>query len=277
MLAFAGNSLLCRLALKDTNIDAASFTTIRLISGAVALLIIASFSKATCHRGGSWISAIALFVYMACFSFAFTRIPASVGSLILFAAVQMTMMSYALFKRQRLNGRQLLGLLLAYAGLFSLFLPDLLSTFSAQHPVEPPNRGGALLMLLSGVAWGVYSLLGKNSGAPLIASKNNFIKASLFALLLSAVFINKANYDITGVYFAVIAGALTSGLGYAIWYHVLPTLSIATAAVIQLCVPVIAALGGTILLDEAIGLTFMISTIFILGGTGLVIFNFQPK
>lgn len=274
MLAFAGNSLLCRLALKYTAIDAASFTTIRLASGAAALLIIASFSKARLHRAGSWIAAIALLVYMACFSFAFTRIPASLGSLILFAAVQMTMMSYALFKGQRLNGRQLLGLLLAYAGLFSLFLPEIF-TFSAQHAIAPPNKGGAFLMLLSGIAWGVYSLLGKNSDAPIIASKNNFIKASLFALLLSAASLTEAHYDRTGVFLAMIAGALTSGLGYAIWYHVLPRLSIATAAVIQLCVPVIAAFGGVILLDETIGLTFMISTMLIFGGTGLVIINFQ--
>ena len=265
MLAFAGNSLLCRLALKHTSIDAASFTAIRLVSGAVMLLLIVKLRHKTAVGRGNWLSAFALFTYAAGFSFAYLSLPAATGALLLFGAVQATMISHGLWAGERLRSLQLLGLLLAFGGMVGLLLPGL---------AAPPLLG-SVLMLGAGVAWGVYSLRGKGAGDPTGVTAGNFLRAASMAVVLSLVLLSqpemRASMDTAGFYYALASGALTSGIGYAIWYTALPALKATQAATVQLSVPVIAALGGIVFLGESLTLRLMLASIAILGGIALVI------
>ena len=265
MLAFAGNSLLCRLALKHTSIDAASFTAIRLVSGAVMLLLIVKLRHKTAVGRGNWLSAFALFAYAAGFSFAYLSLPAATGALLLFGAVQATMISHGLWAGERLRSLQLLGLLLAFGGMVGLLLPGL---------AAPPLLG-SVLMLGAGVAWGVYSLRGKGAGDPTGVTAGNFLRAASMAVVLSLVLLSqpemRASMDTAGFYYALASGALTSGIGYAIWYTALPALKATQAATVQLSVPVIAALGGIVFLGESLTLRLMLASIAILGGIALVI------
>ena len=265
MLAFAGNSLLCRLALKHTSIDAASFTAIRLVSGAVMLLLIVKLRHKTAVGRGNWLSAFALFAYAAGFSFAYVSLPAATGALLLFGAVQATMISHGLWAGERLRSLQLLGLLLAFGGMVGLLLPGL---------AAPPLLG-SVLMLGAGVAWGVYSLRGKGAGDPTGVTAGNFLRAASMAVVLSLVLLSqpemRASMDTSGFYYALASGALTSGIGYAIWYTVLPALKATQAATVQLSVPVIAALGGIVFLGESLTLRLILASIAILGGIALVI------
>lgn len=261
MLAFAANSLLCRLALKTTGIDAGSFTSLRIISGALVLWLIVRLRGPASPTGGNWLAASALFVYAAGFSFAYIKLPTAVGALLLFCAVQVTMIGYGLWQGERLRGMQLIGFGMASAGLVSLLAPGL----------SAPPADSALLMLVAGVAWGVYSLQGKRLGNPTIASAGNFLRAVPFALALSLLTLPLSNLDSTGIAYALASGGLASGLGYALWYTTLPSLSATNAATIQLSVPVIAALGGIVFLGEAITLQLVLSSAGILGGIALVI------
>jgi drug/metabolite transporter (DMT)-like permease len=261
MLAFAGNSVLCRIALKHTSIDAASFTSIRLISGAVVLWVIASFFRSNSTGRGNWISAFALFAYAAGFSFAYISLTAATGALLLFGAVQVTMIGHGLWCGERLHKQQFLGLALAFVGLIGLLLPGLSS----------PPLLGSVLMLIAGVAWGIYSLRGKGAGDPTRVTAGNFLRATIFAALLSLLLRSNSNLDIIGVWYAIASGTVASGLGYAIWYSVLPALKATNAATVQLSVPVIAALGGIILLGEPVTARFVLASLAILGGIALVI------
>jgi drug/metabolite transporter (DMT)-like permease len=263
MVAFAGNSLLCRAALKQTQIDAATFTLIRIVSGALCLGIIVQIRKGTWRNAGSWLSALALFAYAALFSFAYLRLTAGTGALLLFGAVQATMIFWALRNGERLDAKQLAGLLLALAGLVALVFPGLTS----------PPLGAALLMLGAGIAWGIYSLRGKGGGDPLRATAGNFLRAVPLAVLLSLVMLRSWNFDRAGIGYAVASGALASGIGYAIWYTALPVLKASGAATVQLSVPVLAAAGGIALLGEPITLRFVIASIAVLGGIALVLFE----
>lgn len=264
MIAFAGNSLLCRMALKETGIDAASFTLVRLVSGAVVLWIVTRMRRAAPRNddsgNGNWLSAFALFAYAAGFSFAYVSLPAATGALLLFGAVQATMIGRGIWSGERLTAIQLIGLALALAGLTGLMLPGL-----AAPPLE-----GALLMLGAGVAWGVYSLRGKGARNPTRITAGNFLRAVAFAAVLSLLTRKDASLDGTGVAYAVISGALASGMGYAIWYSVLPSLTATFAAIVQLSVPVIAALGGVIILDEPLTTRLVLASAAILGGIWLV-------
>ncbi len=261
MLAFAGNSVLCRIALKHTSIDAASFTSIRLISGAVVLWLIVSFFRRGSEGKGNWISAFALFAYAAGFSFAYISLTAATGALLLFGAVQATMIGYGLLRGERFNTQQLVGLILSLGGLVGLLLPGL----------SAPPLVGSVLMLIAGMAWGVYSLRGKSGGDPTRVTAGNFLRATLFTVILSAALISNSNLDIAGVGYAIASGAVASGMGYALWYFVLPALKATSAATVQLSVPVIAALGGIILLGEPITMRFVLASLAILGGIALVI------
>lgn len=263
MLAFAGNSLLCRIALKHTGIDAASFTSIRLISGAVVLMAIASFFRRGSSGKGNWISAFALFAYAAGFSFAYISLPAATGALLLFGAVQATMIGHGLLTGERLHRQQTGGLVLAFAGLVGLLLPGL----------SAPPLPGSVLMLIAGVAWGVYSLRGRGAGDPTRITAGNFMRATLFAVVLSLLLTANRSLDMVGVWYAIASGAIASGLGYATWYTVLPLLKATNAATVQLSVPVIAALGGIVLLGEPLTLRFLVASVAILGGIALVILN----
>lgn len=261
LLAFAGNSLLCRAALAHTSIDAASFTTIRLISGALVLWGLVQLKRRAATGRGSWPSAFALFAYAAAFSFAYLTLPTGTGALLLFGAVQASMIGWGFFKGERFVALQWLGLGLALAGLVGLLLPGLLA----------PPLGGALLMIAAGVAWGVYSLRGKGAGDPLRVTAGNFVRTVPLAVALSLLTLADARLDAAGVAYAVASGAITSGVGYAIWYAVLPQLKATTAATLQLSVPVIAALGGIVWLGEPLTLRLLLASAAILGGVALVI------
>lgn len=267
MIAFASNSVLARMALKHTDIDAASFTTIRLISGAIVLLLAVRISNRPSGGSGSWWSAAALFAYAAGFSFAYVSLPTATGALLLFGAVQVTMIVYGLWVGERLFKLQLAGLALAFGGLLLLFLPGLSTT---------PPLASSLLMLGAGVCWGVYSLRGRGAGDPVRISAGNFMRALAFTVVLSLFMLSRLSLDVAGIWYAVISGALTSGLGYVIWYMVMPMLKATNAAIIQLSVPVIAAAGGIVFLNESITLRLALASAAILGGIALVIIRKHP-
>jgi drug/metabolite transporter (DMT)-like permease len=261
MLAFAGNSLLCRVALEQTRIDAISFTTIRLVSGALMLWLMIRLRRRTPAGKGNWLSAFALFIYAAGFSFAYVSLPAATGALLLFGAVQTTMIGYGLWAGERLQRLQFIGLILALGGLIGLLLPGL----------SAPPLYGSILMLGAGVAWGIYSLRGKGGGDPTEVTAGNFLRTVPLAIVVSLLTYKGVSLDTTGFWYAVMSGAVTSGLGYAIWYMVLPALKATNAATVQLSVPVIAAVGGIVFLDEPVTLRLALASIAILGGIALVI------
>lgn len=265
MIAFASNSLLCRVALEHTRIDAASFTTIRLVSGAMMLWLVARIGSGTGSGRGNGLSAVALFAYAAGFSYAYISLPAATGALLLFGAVQATMIGYGLWSGERLLKLQFAGLLLAFAGLVVLLLPGL----------SAPPLTGSLLMLGAGIAWGIYSLRGKGAGDPARVTAGNFLRAVPIAAALSLFMLNRASLDTTGVCYAVSSGALASGLGYAVWYTALPALKATHAATVQLSVPVIAAVGGIVFLGEPVTLRLALAAVAILGGIALVILEKQ--
>ena len=265
MIAFAGNSLLCRLALKSTGIDAASFTSIRIAAGAIALWAIVRMRGGAREAAGSWPSAFWLFAYAAGFSFAYVTLSAATGALLLFGAVQATMIGYGLWKGERLRGVQVAGLGVAFAGLAGLLLPGL----------SAPPALGAALMLFAGFSWGVYSLRGRAAGDPTRVTAGNFLRAVPFALLVSLAMSSRASVDGPGVLYAMASGALASGVGYAIWYTALRALKATSAATVQLSVPVIAALGGIAFLGEPITPRLIACSAAILGGVALVIVTRQ--
>ena len=266
MIAFASNSLLCRAALKQTSIDAASFTFVRVFSGAVVLWLVTNLRRMIRTTrdvgvGGNWISALALFLYAAGFSFAYVDVAAGTGALLLFGAVQATMILWGLHKGERLRAIQIVGLVVAMTGLVVLLFPGL----------SAPPLFGSILMLGAGVAWGIYSLRGKRERNPVTATTGNFVRAVPFAAAVSIIFLRWLDLDIAGVIYAIISGAITSGLGYVIWYSVLPSLKAASAATVQLSVPVLAAAGGILLLGEPLTLRYLLASVAILGGIALVV------
>ncbi len=262
MLAFASNSLLCRIALRETAIDAASFTSIRLVSGALILAAILLLHGVRLAAGGSWPMAAMLFAYAAFFSFAYRDLTAATGALLLFGSVQLGMLGFGLATGERLGGIKRTGFALALGGLVYLLLPGL---------AAPPLLA-ATLMIAAGGAWAVYSILGKKSGDPTAATGGNFLRAVPFAIALSlAAAMGGTTVDGTGVLYAVLSGAVTSGLGYVLWYAVLPALQATTAATVQLSVPAIAALGGALLLAEPITERVILASVAILGGIAVVI------
>lgn len=261
MLAFAGNSLLCRAALEHTAIDAASFTTVRLVSGAAMLWLVAQVRRGSAIGAGNWLSALALFAYAAGFSFAYLSLPAATGALLLFGAVQATMIGYGLWSGERLSRLQVSGLVLALAGLVGLLLPGL----------SAPPLAGSVLMLGAGVAWGVYTLRGRGAGDPLQVTAGNFLRSVPVAVALSVLLINAATFDAAGILYAVLSGALASGIGYALWYAALPALKATHGATVQTSVPVIAAAGGMLFLGEPLTLRFVLAAAAILGGIVLVL------
>ncbi|SDQ02301.1 DMT family transporter [Ectopseudomonas guguanensis] len=261
MLAFAGNSLLCRLALRETEIDAASFTAIRLFCGALTLWLLLRLRQGRRPVAGNWPGALALFIYAAAFSFAYLQLDTGAGALLLFGAVQLSMLLWGWLHGERLGLVAGLGTALAAAGLLALLLPG----------ASAPPLQAALLMLLAGIAWGAYSLLGRGLGDPLAVSAGNFLRATPLALLLATLLLGQLDWDGPGLFYALLSGALTSGIGYAIWYSALPGLRASQAATVQLSVPIIAALGGSLLLGEALGLRLLLSAVAVLGGIALVL------
>lgn len=279
MIAFAANSLLCRLALQHTAIDPVGFTTLRLTSGAIVLWGLVWKMKSgdiprfplRRKRGmsppGNWWSALALFGYAAGFSLAYVSLPAATGALLLFGSVQATMIGYGLWNGERLHLVQLLGLLLAVGGIVGLLLPGL---------AAPPLISAAC-MIGAGVAWGIYSLRGRGAGDPTAVTAGNFLRTVPIALLLAIGMRDGLAFDAAGIGYAIASGALASGIGYAIWYTALPQLRATIAATVQLSVPVIAAIGGILVLGESLTLRLILAAIAILSGIALVILRKPAK
>jgi len=261
LIGFAANSLLCRRALGLGLIDPASFTSVRLLSGAAALALILAVRGGSPVAGGSWVSALALFAYAAAFSASYVRIGASVGALLLFGAVQATMLAWGLVRGERPRPRQWLGIGLALGGLAFLNL----------RGAHAPDSTGALLMIGAGVAWGVYSLRGRGSKDPMATTSSNFLRTLPMTAALSLVGIGPMHLTAGGIGLAVSSGALASGVGYSLWYAALPSLSATRAAAVQLSVPVLAASAAVLLLGESLSKELIIAGAAILGGVWLAI------
>jgi drug/metabolite transporter (DMT)-like permease len=262
MLAFAANSVLARLALGSGGMDAAGYTGIRLVAGAVTLAaILLASSRRTAKIGGSWPAAAALFGYAIAFSFAYLLLGAGTGALILFGSVQLGMLGWGILKGDRPGVLEWLGLAIAFAALAYLVSPGLV----APHPI------GAGLMVGAGLCWAAYSLLGRGSKLPLVDTTGNFARCLPIALLLGIAGITMHPPTTPGIAYAVASGALASGVGYAIWYAALPHLTRTRAAIVQLSVPALAAFGGVIFIGEALTPRLVIASIAILGGVALAI------
>jgi drug/metabolite transporter (DMT)-like permease len=263
LIAFAANSVLCRLALGEETIDASSFTAIRLLAGIIVLQVIISLdsNKKELLAKGSWLASFMLFLYAITFSFAYISLDTGTGALILFGAVQISMLLLSLISGTRLHFTEWIGLITAFAGFVYLVLPG----------VTAPSTIGFLLMTIAGIAWGVYSLKGRDSKKPLMDTAYNFLRTIPFVIVLVLVTYKNAFYSPEGLLLAIISGAITSGLGYTIWYIALGGLSATQASVFQLLVPVIAAFGGVLFVSEAITLRLTISAVMILGGILLVV------
>lgn len=268
LIAFAANSVLCRLALGQGAIDAAAFTAIRITSGAVLLLTLfwlqnlkTRSESQSSKTHGSWLSAGMLFLYAAPFSFAYLTLDTGTGALILFGAVQITMILTALLQGNKLHYLEWVGLITAFAGFVYLVLPG----------VSAPPLEGFLLMSLAGLGWGLYTVRGKGSKNPLADTTFNFARAVPFAILLLVLALKHMHVSTSGILLAVASGAIASGIGYTIWYMALRGLSTSQAAVVQLSVPIIAAFGGVIFVAESITIRLIVASILILGGIGLVV------
>lgn len=261
LMAFAGNSLLARLALRDGGMDPASFTAIRLASGALVLWVLAASLRRGAEGRGRWASALALFAYAAYFSFAYVKLEAGAGALLLFGAVQVTMIGRGLSRGERLAAGQWIGLLLAICGLVGLLLPGLTA----------PPPGPAMMMVAAGIAWGIYSLRGQGGGDPLRVTAGNFLRCLPLAAILLLLTIHDASLDSAGVGYAIASGALASGLGYAVWYLALPALRASTAATLQLFVPLLVAIAGVAWLGEPATLRLVLAALAIIGGVALLV------
>jgi drug/metabolite transporter (DMT)-like permease len=264
MVAFAGNSLLCRLALERQGMDAATFTLIRLLSGSLMLALLAGrlgFHAATATpRTGSWAAALALFTYAICFSTAYVNTPAASGALLLFGAVQISLIGHGLWQGESLSRRQVAGLMIALAGLIALLRPG----------VAAPPATGALLMVTAGMAWATYTVIGRSVSAPVAATGANFLRAVPMGLVAVVLLPHGAATGREAIGTAVISGAVTSALGYALWYHLLPRLAAIEAASVQLSVPVMTAVGASFWLGERLSFPSVIAGAVALGGIGLI-------
>ena len=272
LICFAANSILCRLALGAQQIDANAFTLIRLLSGAITLLFLLALnrrSSATTNakphtpeeQKGSWLSAYLLFQYAICFSFAYTLLSAASGAIILFGTVQLTMIMISMYKGNRLHIFEWLGIIIAFGGFVYLLFPG----------ISAPSPLGFYLMLLAGIAWGGYTLRGRHSQNPLSDTTWNFVRSLPFILVLLLFFWSKLHFNRQGVLLAIASGSIASGIGYAIWYKVLPSLRATQAAVVQLMVPILTSIAGIVWVSEPITLRFAIAAVMILGGILLVI------
>lgn len=263
LLAFAGNSLLCRIALKQTPIDPTTFVTIRLLSGALILWLVLYLQKKGKPLEGNWSGALALLAYAMTFAFAYSQIPAGTGALLLFASIQISMILYGLIIGERLSLVQSIGVAFAACGLIILMLPSV---------GAPPLLYG-FLMIVSGIAWSAYSLLGRGSKNPASATAGNFIRAAPIAVILFLLNsqVSTVDLDSTGVVYAVLSGAVTSGLGYIFWYAALKELKVTHAATVQLSVPVLTAFGGALFLGEPVTQILVIASVLIILGVSLVV------
>ncbi|HEX9615554.1 MAG TPA: DMT family transporter [Bacteroidota bacterium] len=261
MLAFASNSILCRLALLPGSIDAGSFTIVRLLSGALILIAITAARKDGSWKVPHWRAALALFCYAAPFSYAYVRIPVGVGALVLFPAVQLTMIGWDIARGKRLHLLEWSGLALAMVGLVVLTLPG----------VTAPDPIGAGLMATAGISWGMYSLIGRGNKNPGANTASNFLFGLLFALPLLAFSGGSVHVSDVGLTYAIVSGSLASGLGYVLWYRLLPRITATQAGILQLLVPVLAALAGVMFLGEPMTNRLVFAGAAIIGGVALAV------
>ncbi|MEX2117864.1 MAG: EamA family transporter [Bacteroidota bacterium] len=261
IIAFASNSVLCRLALLPNLIDPGSFTLVRLLSGAIVLVTLVSIRKGGSWRSPHWLGALALFAYAVPFSFAYVRIPIGIGAIILFPAVQLTMIGWDLFHGKKLHSMEWTGLGLALAGLAILTLPG----------ATAPDPFGAALMAVAGVAWGAYSLIGRGSKNAVANTASNFAYAVLFAIPLVGSAPLAMHWTTNGLILATVSGGLASGIGYAAWYTILPRISATQAGILQLLVPILATLAGIVILDEPFTMRLAFAAVAIISGVALAV------
>jgi drug/metabolite transporter (DMT)-like permease len=261
LICFGANSLLCRVALASKSIDPAAFTAIRVVSGAVTLAALVLATKKSPAKGGSWFSGALLFIYAIAFSLAYIGLTAGTGALILFGAVQATMIIGSMISGKHPKPLQWVGLVLAVGGLAYLVAPGLKSP-----PVER-----AALMAIAGMAWGIYSIRGPGGSDPVASTAGNFLRAAPLALIPLAISWSGAHASTDGILWAVLSGAITSGLGYVFWYTALPSLGAIRAAILQLIVPVLAATGGIVFLHEKLSSRLLIAAATILAGVALAV------
>lgn len=264
LLFLATNSILCKMAISTQNIDAFSFTFLRIFSGTVLLLCIYFYKNKNLKLSfkKNWISSFLLFLYAICFSYSYINMFAGIGTLILFAVVQISMILIALFYKEKLTINKILGVIVAFGGLAFLLYPKEDFSISFFH---------TFLMVISGIAWAIYSVIGKSSTNALLNTTDNFFKAIIFAIIFMLFFINEFKFDLYTSFLAILSGSITSGLGYLIWYEVLPKIQITTASVLQLIVPILAIFLSVIILDEKFSLELAISTFIILFGIFLAL------
>lgn len=275
LIAFAANSVLCRMALGTNEIDPASFTQIRLLSGAIMLALLVQLNSKSPpinwsnithnYQLKTWLAPLMLFVYAAFFSYAYIQLDTATGALILFATVQLCMLGIQFFSGQKLNILEWLGVLLSLGGFTWLMLPS----------ASAPPLSGGLLMIIAGIAWAVYTLRGKHTNYPTLNTAENFVRCIPLCLLLFALNFNAIEISLTGTLLAVASGAIASGVGYTVWYFAVKRISITLAAISQLSVPVIAALGGVVLVGESVSMQFILAASLII--LGIAIVTFSPK
>jgi drug/metabolite transporter (DMT)-like permease len=263
MVAFAANSIFCRKALEIPSLDAVSFTTVRLLTGAMTLWLIMRFARSKDRIGGAgnWWAALALFVYAIAFSFAYLELGAGAGALILFGAVQITMVLVGLWSGERLSPVAWTGFIIALVGLVLLVTPGMAA----------PSMIGSIVMGIAGVAWGIYSLLGRNVDDPLANTAANFVRATPLTVIASLILISHTHLTPEGLLWAALSGSLTSGCGYVIWYAALKRLTATRAAIVQVSVPILAALGGVFFLSEIVTVQMLVSCVLVLGGIAMVV------
>lgn len=268
LTAFAFNSILCRLALRGEEADAIGFTAVRLISGAVTLILISYFfSKSKKNsKSGSWPSAFFLFAYAICFSWAYLDLTTGTGALILFSSVQLTMIVVSLVRGERPGIVEWLGLVIAAGGLVYLLLPG----------IESPPLVAAALMAAAGIAWGFYTLRGKGSKDPIADTAGNFVRSVPMIAIVAVPFISQLHLSGRGLLLAVLSGAIASGIGYSFWYAALKYHTAFRAAVLQLPVPLLTAVGGIVFLSEVATLRLVVASVLILGGIALTIYGKRP-
>ncbi|NOI79771.1 DMT family transporter [Vibrio tubiashii] len=264
LIAFAANSFFCRLALANHAIDPGSFTWLRLVSGAATLLLIQSWRGQMSYRffadKHSWWSGISLFGYAVCFSYAYTQLSTGTGALILFGMVQLTLVVFHVVSGNRLSAKEMLGIGVALSGFTVLMLPS----------AEAPSLSAAALMLVSGVCWGIFTLLGRQNSVASVSITQGFMLASVLAFAASPLLVSIETVTADGVLWALLSGVFASGFGYILWYQVVKHISVLQASVSQLAVPVIAFAAGSIGLGESITLIAVISSLLVLGGIALI-------
>lgn len=262
MIAFAGNSILCRIALKGMHADAVTFSSLRLISGAVALYLLFQVTSGHKKLQFKWVNALFLGIYVFSFSIAYVSLNAGAGALLLFGTVQVVMTAWGLLQGERIVMLKIVGILGALAGIAILLLPG----------AERPSMSSAAMMVIAGLAWALYSISGQKVTDAAASTAGNFILTVPIALLAPLLFHSTLYVDLNGLFLGVVAGAITSGAAYLLWYSLLPLLKATTASTLQLSVPCLATLGGVLFLGETLTLQIMLSTVIILTGIGLTIF-----